>query len=703
VLYDETVIVTRYLWILGLSPCTSLPTATQNREYMVGVFKHIVKMLGILSEYAQCHTFSDYNNGLSLDVEFCTENYDYIFDAKRNGVFIRLTSAAVFGTSQAPIAARYDTIFPMVQRIPGAILDLSRQYPLYTTQALPELWVEGFFASATPLAAVRGIPHGLQCHSLTSACILGTRDMVNTAISRLGLLDPAANLERLFMVVLTSIRHACRLANKSKKSTHQQVHPTYGYTTVRNTTNKTDQIITPKDAVYLDECCLEIIWLEDTEQTYGVVFNKLREALLSEPLLSVTICGLPLELSQSLQHFKTHLVHLPVTSVNLRVSALVNARPCISVREIVHTLSINVKNVDLYLMGVFIIHSAQDQDSSIKPWAIILTWNTFMPYLDLIKLKPLAAEGFPLTLLSKDFSAVLDIMGRTQFQLLGHAANDLPSTCPSRGSGTLSSDAGKAHSNRNTAMTTAANLNTASPIAVYSPPLAANLGTNPSDDIDQAANLCASTTRATDESDTPDMEVVTSGPPPERQLQSIVPCSSPCRSSIVPLRSTTDGNVQVLQELIQQTIQPSLRSFQRELDASKAALESQKSINTDLIARMEALTTASTSQSADMAQFNQKVVQADLRSIAKEYRDIKHKYTQARDDLEELQIEAAEAPGDPKLTRRVTKAQKATEELYRDMHGVLSSLAQQCAMAKLSITDFIPAEEAASLTQTAHE
>jgi hypothetical protein len=37
------------------------------------------------------------------------------------------------------------------------------------------------------------------------------------------------------------------------------------------------------------------------------------------------------------------------------------------------------------------------------------------------------------------------------------------------------------------------------------------------------------------------------------------------------------------------------------------------------------------------------------------------------------------------------------------MHGVLSSLAQQCAMAKLSITDFIPAEEAASLTQTAHE
>ena len=71
--------------------------------------------------------------------------------------------------------------------------------------------------------------------------------------------------------------------------------------------------------------------------------------------------------------------------------------------------------------------------------------------------------------------------------------------------------------------------------------------------------------------------------------------------------------------------------------------------------------------------------------------------------LEEPQIEAAEAPGDPKLTRRVTTAQKATEELYRDMHGVLSSLAQQCAMAKLSITDFIPAEEAASLTQTAHE
>ena len=109
------------------------------------------------------------------------------------------------------------------------------------------------------------------------------------------------------------------------------------------------------------------------------------------------------------------------------------------------------------------------------------------------------------------------------------------------------------------------------------------------------------------------MEVVTSGPPPMRQLQSIVPCFSPCRSSIVPLRSTPDATVQVLQELIQQTIQPTLRSLKGELDANKAALESQKLINDELMARMEALTTASTLQSAEMAQFNQKVVQTNLR------------------------------------------------------------------------------------------
>jgi hypothetical protein len=74
VAYDETLIITRFIWVLGLHPCQSLPNEELNRLTTLGEHRHVVRMLGTLSEYPQCAQQLTYFNGLSLDSEFSDKN-----------------------------------------------------------------------------------------------------------------------------------------------------------------------------------------------------------------------------------------------------------------------------------------------------------------------------------------------------------------------------------------------------------------------------------------------------------------------------------------------------------------------------------------------------------------------------------------------------------------------------------------------------
>ena len=56
--FDEFVIITRFLWVVGLTPCTSLGSETLNRQYTIAEHKHVVRMLGTLSDYLQNPAFS---------------------------------------------------------------------------------------------------------------------------------------------------------------------------------------------------------------------------------------------------------------------------------------------------------------------------------------------------------------------------------------------------------------------------------------------------------------------------------------------------------------------------------------------------------------------------------------------------------------------------------------------------------------------
>ena len=82
---------------------------------------------------------------------------------------LKLMSVATFGSSQAPTATVSATVYPVIHRILSAVPVHADKHQLYTVQAITESCAQAFFESATTLAGVRGIPHGVQCHSLTAA------------------------------------------------------------------------------------------------------------------------------------------------------------------------------------------------------------------------------------------------------------------------------------------------------------------------------------------------------------------------------------------------------------------------------------------------------------------------------------------------------------------------------------------------------
>jgi hypothetical protein len=102
VAYDEVIIITRFIWVLGLHPCTALINEELNQLCTLGEHNHVVRMLGTLSEHSQCANFATYSNGLTLDQGFSQENFSYIYDAKRGATMLKLEEAATFGSGIQP-------------------------------------------------------------------------------------------------------------------------------------------------------------------------------------------------------------------------------------------------------------------------------------------------------------------------------------------------------------------------------------------------------------------------------------------------------------------------------------------------------------------------------------------------------------------------------------------------------------------------
>ena len=66
---------------------------------------------------------------------------------------------------------------------------------------------EAFFNSATTLAGVGGVSHGLQCHAPTAACLLGRAEIVKKSIDESGHIYPSGYKNTEFMTLLRSTRH----------------------------------------------------------------------------------------------------------------------------------------------------------------------------------------------------------------------------------------------------------------------------------------------------------------------------------------------------------------------------------------------------------------------------------------------------------------------------------------------------------------
>ena len=418
--YDETTIITRFLWVLGLKPGTLLADDDLNRLSTIGEHHHVVRMIGTLSEHPQGCSQMTYSNGLTLDLEFSTKNFFYIYDSRRGGTFLKLMEPAIFGTSQAAAATLSASTFPMVQRIPSAMPVYDAIHQIYTIQAVTEACAEAFFNSATTLAGVRGVPHGLQCHAITAACIVGTTEVVKKSILGSGLMDPSNYKDTTFMTLLNSTRHYVRPESKDT-----------AFPKFIKYTDKNGYPITPlsrkdlpKGIIEIEDIGIEIIWLQDTCGSLGVVFQELRNAFKADPVKSFFVCGIPLEMAISPTDFKNHSQHLQATSAQLNITIVCNVRSCLPVRDVIaqlHHHSGNSHEPHKFLIGACLLHAAQATDGTVRPWSMLFIWNAISPSLDLFALRSLAEPGSILQFHGTNCQAALAVLGCLQFIRLDQA------------------------------------------------------------------------------------------------------------------------------------------------------------------------------------------------------------------------------------------------------------------------------------------
>ena len=112
---------------------------------------------------------------------------------------------------------------------------------------------EAFFNSATTLAGVGGVSHGLQYHAPTAACLLGRAEIVKKSIDESGHIDPSGYKNTKFMTLLSSMRHYERPTAYPKfvKYTDRNGYPCIPLSHKDH----------PKGVTEIEDMGIEIVWI----------------------------------------------------------------------------------------------------------------------------------------------------------------------------------------------------------------------------------------------------------------------------------------------------------------------------------------------------------------------------------------------------------------------------------------------------------
>ena len=766
IVFDEHVFITHYLWVVGLVPCTNLTSESLNRDYFIAEQKHIVRMLGTLSEYYLQPP--SYDNGLFLDQLFSESNYAYTHDGRRGATLIKLATPATFGSVQTPSSEEFAGVLPMVQRILSAVPLQDGHRKLYMVQAISEEGAEAFFRSNTTLVGVRGLPFGLQCHSITAACILGTAHAVRTSILKSGHIDPSKFNENCFVPLLCYNRHYVKLRDPSSE------YPQYVFWRDDKGTLKIpfsrEEI--PLDVREVDELCLDIVWLEETVGTYGVMFKQLRDSFSKEPVKPFMVCGIPLEMSLSPQTFRRYLSHSDNSTGETHATIITNVRSCITVRDIIHELATshgNSGDIDHYLIGVFVLHRTQDSTSTILPWSAALIWNGYTPVVDLSSLDNLREDRAVASLGTYKLK-IMAALGILQFSRLDNAAKfkyrtsgPKDTTIGSKNIQALKTPPKGPRSTKGNTTSPPTILVTTTPAATYTPPSRISSSTyrfeDWRDDSDEATGHAGchsgysasdattlgqgssqpqmdighshSTSSASATSDRMDEEAeyqecdddVENEDEEEEQdddysTSTEVAITAAKSSPLLSLSSAAVGamtdtevtylthqhaGMQLIQRIILSSVQPAIAGLQSQLNEAHEIITKQAQAHDDIVSQFQQMQMSAQQTSAQILDLHTKSSAAEMRQLAKEFRDNRRAYETARGDLEDLRDQLNEEPTNLTLKKRVQRNGEAVNKLYTDMRNVLHTLQEQCTSCGLQISNFVSTEDANLLTQVSHD
>ena len=163
------------------------------------------------------------------------------------------------------------------------------------------------------------------------------------------------------------------------------------------------------------------------------------------------------------------------------------------------------------------------------------------------------------------------------------------------------------------------------------------------------------------------------------------------------------AGLQLIERLILSSVQPAISGLQSQLSEAQTIIAQQAQAHEEIVNKFQQLQLATQQTSSQILELHNQSSNAELRQLAKEFRENRRAYDTAQADLEELKYQVNDEPTNNSLQRRARKAEELAMKLFADMRSVLQVLQQQCNSAGQAISLYINAEDANILTQTTHE
>ena len=173
-------------------------------------------------------------------------------------------------------------------------------------------------------------------------------------------------------------------------------------------------------------------------------------------------------------------------------------------------------------------------------------------------------------------------------------------------------------------------------------------------------------------------------------------------TDITDLTSQNPGML-LLSRLIQQTVQPTIDNLQHQLTAAQQAAATNAASNAELVQQFNQMQLATNQTARQVAELHNRSSIAELRQLAKEFRDNRREYEKEYGHLQSLQETHQLEPTNNSIPTQIQRQQKIVERLYSDMHEVLATLQRQCSGYGLPLSDYVSSEDANLLTQSSHE